>query len=343
MPKFIILYENQHFNLALKKFFVSQQTELIIAADDKTLIRQSETEKPDLIILDAELSEERGFTLYKSLKKKRKTRHIPVMLLKGAKKDTDIDEKYMATGVDEFYVVPSDVSDLANRAQTIIKRSQLYAKFETETGSTVAIRNTLSQKILELQQVNKALEETAEYDRLTGLYNKTYFLKRLKETFHHALRYDKPLSLAIIDLDAFGRVNDRLGFDIGDYVLVKVSNLLLIHSKAADIVGRLEGANFGIILPDANMQRGIFEAERLRTAINQTDYIGEEMPDIKEAGRIKKKSLRFITASIGVATNPSEISIKNDEALFQWAVKALNQAKKTGKNKTIALNEISSL
>ena len=162
----------------------------------------------------------------------------------------------------------------------------------------------------------------------------------MKEDFQHAKKNDIPISIIILDIDSFGRINDSYGHDIGDYVMTKIANVLLINSRVADVVGRLEGANFSVILPGIDMQSGIFEAERLRIAINQTEYVDDTKIEQKVLGGRRKKIEIDITTSIGLATYPSAEPVKNEMEFFALAKKALDRAKTTGKNKTVSASDL---
>jgi GGDEF domain-containing protein len=106
------------------------------------------------------------------------------------------------------------------------------------------------------------------------------------------------------------------------------------------VVGRLEGANFAIILPGIDKQSGIFDAEKFRIAINQTEYLEDSKIERKSAGSRRKKMEKSITASVGVATFPFDDPVKNEMEFFALAKKALDRAKTTGKNKTISAADL---
>jgi diguanylate cyclase (GGDEF)-like protein len=121
---------------------------------------------------------------------------------------------------------------------------------------------------------------------------------------------------------------------------MKIANVLEIHSRFADSVFRLEGANFAVIMPGTDDQGGLFESERLRVVINQTEYIDESLlKNTAFSGRIKKQE-SMITASLGVATYPCERPLRNETELIGLAKKALSQAKTTGKNKTVSAADL---
>jgi diguanylate cyclase (GGDEF)-like protein len=177
-------------------------------------------------------------------------------------------------------------------------------------------------------------EENLAIDPLTGLYSKKYILNRLKEEFHRAMRYELPLSFLMIDVDGFARINDNFGFQAGDYVLLKMANIILTHTRLSDIVARFEGASFQVILPETDAQGGYFEAERLRIALGQANYIEDFLLEIQDSKSRKRIEVDHLTVSIGLATYPAENEIATEKDLIRIARHALDKAKLAGRNKT---------
>lgn len=340
MSTILILDDDKEFNLSLESLFSSYQTRVLIARDKESMVGQAENEQPDLIILDADILGKKGFDLCRVLKNKWKTQKIPILSLSSEHRDFDVRVDCLEAGCDDCMIKPCSAREVVSRAQTIIKKFELRDKMKTKEKDKTEIRNKLSQKIEKLHQVNRALEETAVIDKLTGLCDKSYFSKRLKEEFHHALRYETAISLVIIDIDSFSRINDTFGHDVGDYILMQIANVLLVNSRIADIVGRMDGADFAVIMPQTDAQGGVFEAERLRIAINQTDYIDQSLLAGEEFGSRKQKSKIILTASLGVASYPADEPLKNEIELNARAKKALDRAKTTGKNKTVSTAEL---
>ena len=336
MSRILLLEKSKALIELLEGIFATDQTEIIVAQDAKSVVKRANEYSPDLILLDTETSEEDAYTACKNIKNRRKTKHIPVIFLIGEKDADVVEAKCFGIGGDDCLQKPLDAKKMLTKVQTAIKRAHVLNKLKSKDTEEIEIRDELSQEIEHLHQLNRTVEDTALIDRLTGLYDTSYFLKKLKEEFHQAQKIKRPISIIVLDVDAFERVNETYGHDVGDYVLVKIANDILTNSRSADIVGRLEGAKFAVILPGVDMQSGIFEAERLRIAINQKEYVDDSKISRKGVRRKRKTMGKPITVSLGLATFPFMESVRNESEFFALAKRALDRAKTTGRNKTIA-------
>ena len=340
MPKIIYFGEKKDFTGSLESLFATYQSELSICSDSQELITRGEKVRPDLIIIDGDFLLSDPYLAGKALKRGRKTKNIPILFLASENKNKDVREDCLKAGGDDCLIKPVNIRELVSHAHTIIKKVHIAQKMTMHQRDGTEIRSKLSSEINKLNQINRDLEETALIDKLTGICNRSHFKTKLKEEFHRALRYDISLSLILIDIDSFGRFNDSFGHEVGDYVLMKIANVLQLHSRFSDTVCRLDGADFSVILPRTDMQNGIFEAERLRVAINQTEYIDKDLLEDDDNLKRRKRDEINITASLGVGAFPFDKLLKNENDLFEWTQKALNRAKTTGKNKTISAAEL---
>ncbi|MGB7296381.1 MAG: GGDEF domain-containing protein [Candidatus Aminicenantales bacterium] len=155
---------------------------------------------------------------------------------------------------------------------------------------------------------------------LTGLFNRAYIRQRLEQELYRAKRYSHDLSLLMIDLDNFKKLNDRYGHAAGDHLLRYFSQLLIETIRPSDIAARYGGEEFLVILPETNKEEAWGLAERLRQKISLYPFRVDS----------RKEDLLF-TISIGMASYP-EFSQSSDELMAQ-ADEALYLAKKNGKNK----------
>jgi two-component system cell cycle response regulator len=340
MSKIFYFDENKNFAESLESLFASYQIVLITLNDSKTLQTRAEKDEPDMIIMDGNFAVRESYSNCKALKNERKTKDIPVLFLAAEIEDRDIRAECLNAGADYCILKPVNTRELVNQARSIIKKFQIKKRLAEKTQSGSKIRSKLLVEIEKLNQLNRELEETVYIDKLTGICNRVHFNSKLKEEFHRAHRYETPLSLLLINIDAFGRVNDSFGHDVGDYILMKIANVLQIHSRFSDTVCRLDGAEFAVILPRTDAQGGIFESERLRTAINQSEYIDDSLSDKSEIMRYREKEDVSLTASCGVASFPAPRKVKNEIEFLALARQALSRAKTSGKNKTASANEI---
>lgn len=159
------------------------------------------------------------------------------------------------------------------------------------------------------------MEELALTDALTGCHNRRSFELQLERDLHLATRMRQPLSLIMIDLDYFKRINDAAGHEAGDTALRQVAQSLRSELRAVDTAARFGGDEFAIILPQANIEGAQLAAERLRRCIRQTELPG----------------FGAMSASFGVATFPFHASAR--DALVNAADKALYLAKESGRDR----------
>ena len=157
-------------------------------------------------------------------------------------------------------------------------------------------------------------------DALTGLYNRRHFDNMIEREFLRAQRYSNDLSIALIDIDFFKKVNDTYGHLCGDYVLKEVAYLTLETFRKTDMVFRYGGEEILVILTETPLEKAVIPLERLRKSIESYpfNYDGQ---DIR------------ITVSIGAEAISPEIS--DFEKLIGRADKALYQAKENGRNKVV--------
>jgi diguanylate cyclase (GGDEF)-like protein len=185
-----------------------------------------------------------------------------------------------------------------------------------------------SQQIIDqqrkLEDANMQLHSLATIDGLTQLKNHRAFKEKLDEELDRAARYDQPLSLLLLDADAFKAFNDEFGHPSGDEVLVTLGRLLNQNTRGADLAARYGGEEFAVLLPNTDKEWAIFMAERLRSAIENTPW-----------------PQRAITASFGVATfHESNYHGDAGAALIKAADKALYNSKNAGRNRVSHSDDI---
>jgi diguanylate cyclase (GGDEF)-like protein len=167
------------------------------------------------------------------------------------------------------------------------------------------------------------LERENITDPLTGVYNRRYLAQRLEEEVARAKRYAHPLSLLLVDVDYFKRINDNYGHQAGDEVLRHLGELIMNAVREVDIVTRYGGEELLIIAPDATLDTARALAERLRLQVESHELV-------LSSEAVGKQAIRF-TISIGVASfGPDAADAKQ---LVRRADEALYQAKGGGRNR----------
>jgi diguanylate cyclase (GGDEF)-like protein len=215
------------------------------------------------------------------------------------------------------------VEDLGSRNGTFVNGAKLTAPHELKEGDKIQVgRGTVLrfgfQDDLD-ESFHENLLSSALRDGLTKLFNKRYFLERLDSELKFAQRHNTALSLLMLDLDHFKKINDTLGHLAGDLVLQAAALALSRAVRNEDVVARFGGEEIAIVLRAINLEHAAHMAERLRKLIEGTvvDFNGT--------------SVRA-TCSIGVAGYPS-LPVKTPDQLVEAADQALYRAKNSGRNR----------
>jgi diguanylate cyclase (GGDEF)-like protein len=171
--------------------------------------------------------------------------------------------------------------------------------------------------VTDLVRNAEQLERLATIDSMTGLYNRGHFLNQAAAEWSRSQRYQRPLSMLMVDIDRFKQVNDRYGHAVGDETIVAVAGACAKGKRQSDIVGRLGGEEFAIPLPETELAQATIVADRLCKAI---------AAHVMTAREVQFK----VTASIGTAA--ASVSMSGLDALMRAADQALYQAKAQGRN-----------
>ncbi|MBI2212028.1 MAG: GGDEF domain-containing protein [Acidobacteria bacterium] len=183
----------------------------------------------------------------------------------------------------------------------------------------------LEKENVELSMKNRALAELSSRDALTGLFNRWYVLEKIEAEMNRCLRHGSPMSLLILDIDNFRRINETHGHVTGDQVLQTVGRMLRESCRIYDIPGRYGGEEFCLMLPETSVEKTMQVAERLRQRVAEAHVAAGD-------GMLR------ITASIGLAgleSVPDE-AIFGATALVERADRALGTAKDRGRNRVEA-------
>lgn len=188
----------------------------------------------------------------------------------------------------------------------------------------IPLQRDLADAVASLLQVQERLAFQRDHDALTGIANRGYFNRRLDFEVERALRSRNELSILYIDIDDFKQVNDTFGHNCGDIVLQRLAGIMQRNVRQYDIVARIGGEEFCIILPSTSCWTGVMLGNRLLEIFR------------KEAFQCDNESF-FLTFSGGVSSlSLLDDNNKNSAELLKSADKALYDAKAGGKN-TIAI------
>ena len=252
-----------------------------------------------LVFCDVEMPGFDGFKFLRLKASKPDLEDVPVIMLTG-KEDVRAKVRGLSEGASDYLTKPFHDEELVARAQVHLKLKELQD---------------------ELREKNVLLEKLSRTDGLTGLLNRRSLVELLTAEFAKSERYHNQLSLVMVDIDHFKKVNDTHGHLVGDAALKVLARVLRAELRACDSAARFGGEEFALLLPQTDREGAFVAAERCRIAL--------QAAEVPIAGGVL-----HITASFGVATYP-QANISSLDDFVGQADQALYRAKSEGRNRVV--------
>ena len=268
-----------------------------------------EEQCPRLVLSDWEMPGMDGVELCRQIRRRTYAEPIHFIMLTAHSDKSRLLEAYKA-GVDDFIAKPFDTEELLARVRAGLRAATLHDEI---------IRKSNGSRVLnaQLATVNSRLEKLTITDELTGLFNRRHAMLRLGEQWAMAKRYSRPLSVALVDIDHFKKVNDTFGHAAGDAILRGVAGVLQEKIRGTDCAFRVGGEEFLLIFPSETSQEAHICVERIRAAVEGTTFTVD--------GKAHQ-----VTVSIGIAGRTSRMTQFTD--LLHDADQAMYAAKHAGRN-----------
>lgn len=222
-------------------------------------------------------------------------------------------------GISAYMAVPVNLMDLVVMVFVFQSRSP-GVRYSKEDADLVELLGLRMVQLMWVWSKYRAFVEVSTVDELTGLYNRRHFERRLKEEFERARREGTSLSLAMLDVDHFKRINDTFGHIVGDTILSTLGDLIRRSTRDYDVPCRYGGEEFAVLMPGTSLEVGLKVAERIRRNAERVSI------------PVQSGELRF-TLSGGVASYPAEVG--SAEELVDLADRRLYLAKAGGRNRIV--------
>ncbi|MET0405098.1 MAG: diguanylate cyclase [Cystobacter sp.] len=294
------------------------------AHDGTEALRSLRELRPDLIIMDVEMPRLGGVEVCRIIKANGGEGgfgFIPVILVTARQAAGKVEG--LELGADDYLVKPFDMLELSARVKSMLRLKVLQDALVEKNRELDAKNQALDRANKELDQKREELLNLTRVDGLTSLYNRRYFEERLSEEFARSSRYRSPLSLVMIDIDHFKRLNDTYGHPFGDEVLRAVARAVRGRLREVDFVARYGGEEFIALLPETGPKEALGACERIREAVASVRL--NYQPQEGDALEVR------CTASLGVASVPSP-TLPGVEDLKRQADVSLYAAKAAGRN-----------
>ena len=270
-----------------------ENLDLHAAIDGPEGIRKARELQPDLILLDVDLPEMSGYEVCRRLKEDPLTASLQIIFLSGDGQSIS-KVQGLDLGAVDYVTKPFEAAELRARVRAAL-RTRRYQEL---------------------------LSQRAQIDGLTGIWNRSYFDRRLAEEIAAARRYKRELSLLMFDLDHFKKINDTYGHPLGDQVLQSMGELLSSKMRTTDAPCRYGGEEFAVILTDTDRTQARVAAERVQHGLAELRFTSK--------GRAFGVSASIGLASTDVLIAAGQLSAANFIAL---ADDGLYMAKEAGRNR----------
>ena len=248
----------------------------------------------DIFLTGIEVGEVNGLEACWSIKSNQDTETIYTIVITASGQERRLEESLDA-GADDFIRKPVNMTELRARLRAASR----------------------------LVRIQKQFRRLAETDSLTGAANRRAFMQFLELATDRARRHQIPASVIMIDLDHFKRINDSHGHAVGDRVLIDTVSTIQKCLRDCDMLGRLGGEEFAVVLHDTDRIAAAAAAERIRASV--------EAMKIQTNGRVSVP----VTASLGVTTVRCADGLDTPESLLQDSDEALYEAKAGGRNRVV--------
>jgi two-component system cell cycle response regulator len=255
----------------------------------------------ELVIASLSMSDGDPLRLLSQWRAKEDFRQLPVLLMA---EDGELPRlaKGLDLGANDYLLRPVDRNELLARVRTQLRRKRLQEQLRTNYHRSLSLALT---------------------DELTGLHNRRYLFAHLNELLGRVSDSNGRTAVMLFDIDHFKHVNDRYGHPAGDEVLRELAGRAIRQVRSVDLVGRLGGEEFVVVMPETSLSGAVVVAERLRTAVADEPFVlqedGTKLP---------------VTVSIGIAVTGSDDE-DTQESLLKRADDALYAAKRDGRNRTV--------
>jgi len=235
MTTILLVEDDPNIVKMLQLFFQKSEYKILAAKNGLQALDVLNQQRPDLIVSDIMMPVMNGYEFRNVLLKDERMRLIPFVFLSAKGKPKEIVQG-MELNVDDYIPKPFDPEVFMARIHAIIERYKEFGRL-------------------------------IYHDALTGLYNRRALDDFLKQELERVERYQRRMSLLLLDIDHFKRVNDNYGHDFGDVVLQRISSVLKSTIREIDYAGRYGGEEFIILMPETGKSEGFIAANRIRLAV----------------------------------------------------------------------------
>lgn len=262
--KTILIVDDSKLNIKVLSDILKEKSyRIALARSGMMALEFVNMKKPDLILLDIMMPEIDGFEVCRRLKADPESENIPIIFISGLDKSKDIVKGFKVGAVD-YIVKPFQKEVVLARVNTHLKLSETQRKLEKTNA--------------ELKELLNEVEYLSFHDEMTGLYNRRYFENELKRL---STSRRLPITLMVADMDKLKLINDNYGHKTGDQYIKGIAEVLKNSSRDEDIVARIGGDEFAIILPETGFEAADKIYQRIKFNLRKYNQQQELVEQLK--------------------------------------------------------------
>jgi len=279
-----------------------------------------------LVVLHMPVADAAGMDLPAVLRRIAGRSYLPIVVLTDSLAERDRCH-FFNCGADE--VISADVSDaeMIARVRVLLRIGEMQDNLAASHDALEAALDRERALLDEARRERDHLRELSYTDPLTHVQNVRAFRELIEHEFHMAKRYNHPVSLLMLDVDHFKIINDTHGHPSGDYILKELAVILRKSVRESDVVARIGGEEFCVLLPHADRSQAEKFARRIRKDVFRRKFT------------VYGKDIH-ITVSVGVATFPLDVETTDAGMLVDFADQALLEAKESGRDRVVAFGTL---
>jgi diguanylate cyclase (GGDEF)-like protein len=277
--------------------------EVVEVADGKEALRMALSGEIDVVVSDVQGRRLDGISMLRTIRQTPHAAALPVILV-AEQLSADARETSFEVGASDYISRPFSSSELVARLSVQLRLRSLEK---------------------ELQRAGDHYRRLSSVDELTGLANRRRFLDACHRELARSRRHELALSVCVADVDRLKRINERSGCRAGDAIISDVAAVIQRQLRTADLLARIAGGTFAMLLPHTNAEQAGSAAGRVRAAVRAQAFL------VQNAGEV--------TVSLGVATYPSG-HLDSSEELVNAAQASLDRAKTFGGNRVEVHNPV---
>ena len=313
-PEILVVDDRAENILAMKRLMEDLDAEIFTATSGNEALGMVLKHDFALILMDVQMPDMDGFETAEMIRLSDDTAHIPIIFVTAINKEEKHIFKGYQSGAVDYLFKPLE-------AEILLSKVSVFLSLYNQKQELQHLVNELTQSKKLIEEQNEILTRLSIHDDLTGLFNRRHLNTMLEQEFYRCKRYGNNMAVLLLDLDHFKTVNDTHGHKFGDFVLKMFSRRILESTRSTDLIFRIGGEEFLVLLPQSDLQSSMAVGEKIRK-LCETQLYSE--------GSVSMQ----VTTSIGIASF-QENSPEVPNAIIAKADEALYQAKNGGRNRVV--------